>query len=72
MRTRRAHIRVTDADGHEWRLTWCPGSSMLVGRPKHARTTYTVFGVELTAWLRAKGEQASAKPKDDPRQLRFA
>ena len=71
MRTRRAHISVVDADGHEWHLTWCPSSSMLVGRPKHARTTYTVPASTLLDALR-QGQQAGAAPKDDPRQLRFA
>lgn len=71
MRTRRAHIRATAADGQDWRLTWCPESGELYGRPLHARTSYTLSGQVLIQAMSERGKQAGAAPKDDPRQMRL-
>lgn len=69
-RTRHAHIRATDASGHEWKLSWCPETSTLTGRPLYARTSYTMSGAVLLEAL-AQGTQVGAIPREDPRQLSF-
>lgn len=70
-RTRRAHIRATAADSQDWKLTWCPATGELYGRPLHARNTYTISGSVLIEAMSERGNQAGATHKDDPRQMKL-
>ena len=70
-RTRRAYLRVQDADGRPWRLVWHPDTATLTGRPKHSRTTYTIPAHAILEAMLA-GSQTQAPVREDPRQLTFA
>lgn len=71
-RSRKAHLRLTGADGREWKVTFKPDfGGQFVGRPLHSRTSYIIPAAALVPVLE-QGDSIGAIPKDDPRQLRFA
>ena len=69
VRTRQAHLRATDIDGREWKLTYDPNREQFTGRVLYSRTVFTVQAHVLLSEMVVRGSVSGQEPKEDPRQL---